>query len=107
SEIVLMRHGNYDGAYPTPRDPATFARGAGIPLNKPVITVLGLLRSYKGLDVALRAARILRQSAHLVIAGTPIGDISALRRDAAAVADHVTLIAERLPDQNVSNLLHL
>jgi glycosyltransferase involved in cell wall biosynthesis len=42
-----------------------------------------------------------------VIAGTPLGDITALRRDAAASADHVTLIADRLSDQNVSNLLHL
>jgi beta-1,4-mannosyltransferase len=107
SEIVLMRHGNYDGAYPTPRDPEAFARSFEIPLTKPIVTVLGLLRSYKGLDLALQAARLLRPTVHLVIAGTPYGDITALRQDAAAAADHVTLIAERLSDQDVSNLLYL
>jgi beta-1,4-mannosyltransferase len=107
SATVLMRLGNYDGVYPPPRDPERFAQASGIPLNKPIVTVLGMLRAYKGLDVALEAARLLRPLVHLVIAGTPMCDIADLRRAAAASADHVTLIAERLSDQNVSNLLHL
>jgi beta-1,4-mannosyltransferase len=107
SAIVLMRLGNYDGVYPPPQDPERFAQSFGIPLNKPIVTVLGLLRAYKGLDIALDAARLLKPSVHLVIAGTPLGDITELRRAAAASADHVTLIADRLSDQNVSNLLHL
>jgi beta-1,4-mannosyltransferase len=107
SAIVLMRLGNYDGAYPPPRDPEAFARSFRIPLTKPIVTVLGLLRAYKGLDVALQAARLLRPSVHLVIAGSPLSDISALRREAAASEDHVTLIADRLSDQDVSNLLYL
>jgi beta-1,4-mannosyltransferase len=107
SAIVLMRLGNYDGVYPPPHDPERFAHSFGIPLNKPIVTVLGLLRAYKGLDVALEAARLLRPSVHLVVAGTPIGDITELRQAVAAWADHVTLIADRLSDQNVSNLLHL
>jgi glycosyltransferase involved in cell wall biosynthesis len=107
SAVVLMRLGNYDGAYPPPRDPEGLARSFGIPLTRPIVTVLGLLRAYKGIDVALRAARLLRNSVHLVIAGSPMGDISEIRREAAASADHVTLIASRLSEQEVSNLLHL
>ena len=107
SAIVLMRLGNYDGVYPPPQDPDRFAQSVGIPLNKPIVTSLGLLRAYKGLDVALEAARLLGPSVHLVIAGTPIGDITELRQAVAASANHVTLIADRLSDQNVSNLLHL
>ena len=107
SATVLMRIGNYDGVYPPPRDANRFAQSFGIPSHKPIVTVLGLLRAYKGLDIALEAARLLRPAVHLVIAGTPRGDITELRRAAAASADHVTLIAERLSDQDVSNLLHL
>jgi glycosyltransferase involved in cell wall biosynthesis len=102
-----MRLGNYDGVYPPPQDPERFAQSFGIPLNKPIVTVLGLLRAYKGLDVAIEAARFLKPSVHLVVAGAPIGDITEFRRAVAASADHVTLIADRLSDQNVSNLLHL
>lgn len=107
SAVVLMRLGNYDGVYPPPKDPERFAQSFGIPLNTPIVTVLGFLRAYKGLDVALEAARLLSPSVHLVIAGAPMGDITALRRAVAASADHVTLIADRLSDQDVSNLLHL
>jgi beta-1,4-mannosyltransferase len=107
SAIVLMRHGNYDGAYPPPRDPEGFARSYAVPLTKPIVTVLGLLRAYKGIDVAVRAARMLRNSVHLVIAGRPFGDVSEIRREVARSAGHVTLIDDRLSDQDVSNLLHL
>jgi beta-1,4-mannosyltransferase len=107
SAVVRMRFGNYDGAYPPPRDPGKFAEANSVPLTKPIVTVLGLLRPYKGIDVAMQAARILRDSVHLVIAGPPGDDMTEIRRTAAASAGQVTLIDQRLSDQDVSNLLHL
>jgi beta-1,4-mannosyltransferase len=106
STVVQMPLGNYDGAYPPAQDPLETARQLGIPTDKPVVIVLGLLRPYKGLDVALRAARMLHDSTHLVIAGEPFGDLSEIRREVAA-AGNATLIDRRLSDQDVSNLLNL
>ncbi len=107
SSLVIMRIGNYDGTYPPPQDSAAFARSVGIPPDKSIVAVLGRLRTYKGIEIAIQAAGLLPESMHVVIAGRVVGDIGHIRRLVASSAGRVTLIDRDLTDQEVSTFLEL
>ncbi len=107
SSLVIMHLGNFDGTYPPAQDPAVFARRTGIPPDKTVVTVLGRLRPYKGIETAISAANLLPASVHVVIAGRAFGDISDIRRRVEGANGRVTLIDRDLADQEVSDLLSL
>ncbi len=107
SEFVTMPIGNYDGAYPPPSHTHALAQKFGIPAGKTIIAILGRLRPYKGLDTAVRAARLLPPWLHVVVAGRPSGDFTSVRRAAATADDRITLIERDLSNQEVSDLLQL
>ncbi|MBN9523941.1 glycosyltransferase family 4 protein [bacterium] len=83
--------GNYDGVYPPPRPRAgTFAR-FGLDPTKRTLVAVGLVRPYKGFDLAVEAARQLGDGFQLVVAGPvrpgwePVAD--GLRKAAAGLAN--------------------
>ena len=69
--VVVMPHGNYEGYYPKPRPRAVALAHLGLEDREPLVSCIGWLRDYKGLDVACDAIARLDGSVRLVIAGTP------------------------------------
>jgi beta-1,4-mannosyltransferase len=107
SDLLRMPIGNYDGVYPPPLDSAAFAEAIGAPSGKSLIAIVGQLRLYKGLDIAIQAAALLPPSMHVVIAGRPNADVSGLRHRMSEAPGRVTLFERDLTEQEVSNLLEL
>jgi beta-1,4-mannosyltransferase len=103
-DIVVMPHGNFDGFYPPaqPRE-ATLAT-IGIDPSRPVVSCLGYLRRYKGLEIAAHAVARL-EGVQLVIAGPrhPRYDLEPLRQVLRTVR-HAVLIDRRLSDQEFADL---
>lgn len=102
-EVVVMPHGNYGNAFPPPRQADVVRRELGLDPSRPVLSIIGLLRGYKGFDVALAALRDL-PGLQLLIAGTPHGafDLAALKAAAADQSD-VRIVAHRLSEQELSD----
>lgn len=104
SRLVRMPIGNFADAYPRPGDPGQLAESLRIPPNRPIAVMVGQIRRYKGADVAVRAAGVLGEGVHLLIAGrVPDGpDTIAPGLDARA---NVTLLNRALSEQEVSDVL--
>ncbi len=68
-DTVVMPHGNYDGAYPPPRDRSTVLREIGLAPDLPVAGCLGAIRNYKGFDIACQAISKLNGKVQLLCAG--------------------------------------
>jgi glycosyltransferase involved in cell wall biosynthesis len=67
--LVAMPIGNYEGVYPPPR-PAVEVRAAiGLPPGGPLVSCVGQIRPYKGLEQACQAVSRLRPEVSLVVAG--------------------------------------
>jgi len=81
-QTVVMPHGTYEGIYAAPRLRSCVLRDLGLRDDLPTLCMVGQLRKYKGLDVAVDAVRELRGSVQLIIAGqpNPSGNIDGLRR---------------------------
>lgn len=102
-EVVVMPHGNYGNAFPPSRPADGVRRELGLDPGRPLLSIIGLLRGYKGFDVALAALRDL-PGVQLLIAGTPheTFDLGALKAAAAAQSD-VHIVARRLSEQELSD----
>lgn len=104
AEIVVMPHGNYDGSLPAPRDieetRSRYLNGR----RKKLAVMLGLMRDYKGFDIALAAMEKV-PDVHLVIAG---GAHRSFEADAlthkASGRSNVSVQLGYLPDQELANL---
>lgn len=70
-DVTVMPIGAYHAAYPAPRDARAVAEALGLDPRKPILSVVGTMRGYKGIDTALRAAALLGDRIQLVIAGEP------------------------------------
>lgn len=73
-KIVLMRHGNFKDAYPPPRAKHIVMEELNFNKKLPVIALLGALRKYKGIDLALEVVGFLEQEVNFLIAGEPLND---------------------------------
>jgi glycosyltransferase involved in cell wall biosynthesis len=71
SKKIIMPHGNYKGAYPAPRDKTTVLKELGLNETLPIVSCIGMLRDYKGLDTACEAIKLLNGRCQLLIAGAP------------------------------------
>jgi beta-1,4-mannosyltransferase len=91
--IVVMSHGNMEGIYPVPRPRATVAAELGLDPERPIVSCLGYLRRYKGLELACQAVQHLQGEVQLLVAGPPRRGYN-LRpvRDAAAALPNVILL---------------
>jgi beta-1,4-mannosyltransferase len=67
--MVVMPHGNYEGVYPEARPAAVVRRDLGLPANGPVLSCVGQIRPYKGIELACEAVAQLGRPVSLLIAG--------------------------------------
>jgi beta-1,4-mannosyltransferase len=91
--IIVMPHGNFEGVYPAPRPRAVVASELGFDPERPIVSCLGNIRRYKGLELACSAVAQLRGEVQLLIAGPPRRgyNLQPLRRATAALPKAVLL----------------
>ncbi len=105
SEVVAVPHGNYFGCYPPPRPRASIMRTLGLDAAKPLVCCIGIVRAYKGLEIACEAVRQLGGGVQLAICGVPRS-----KTDAAAVREAMSrtpgvFVERSLPDQEFADLI--
>jgi glycosyltransferase involved in cell wall biosynthesis len=105
-DLVVMRLGTSTSTWPIPCNRAATRRLLGLMPSDRLLVCFGLLRPYKGFDIAIEALHHLEPEYRLVIAGEPSIDshLQALQRRAAA-SDRVTIIPRKLSDQELVDLL--
>jgi beta-1,4-mannosyltransferase len=103
--VVGIAHGNYVGIYPPARDRDTVMRGLGLDPGRPMVCCIGIIKRYKGLDVACGAIRTLGGSVQLAICGSPhsADDVAAIRAQMAGLPG--VLVARPLSDQEFSDVI--
>jgi glycosyltransferase involved in cell wall biosynthesis len=102
---IVMRIGDPSPAYPAPRPRADVLAEFGLDPQRPVVSCLGRLREYKGLDVACAAVERLNGRVQLAIGG-PVNagfDVTRLRKVIGRVSSAV-VIARPLSDQEFADL---
>lgn len=104
-KVVAIAHGNYFGIYPAPRDRATVMRELGLDPDRPMVCCIGIIKRYKGLDVACEAIRSLNGSVQLAICGAPHSpaDTAIVQSEMRSVPG--VLRARALTDQEFSDLV--
>ncbi len=104
-EVVGIAHGNYSGIYPPPRDRTAVMRDLGLDPQVPLVCCIGIIKRYKGLDVACQAVRSLQGAVQLAICGAPhsSADTAALEAEMQSVKG--VLVARALNDQEFSDLI--
>jgi glycosyltransferase involved in cell wall biosynthesis len=102
--VLVMPYGNFAGVFPRPRERELVLTAAGFHPARPLVSCLGYLRQYKGLDIALAAVARLGSDVQLLIAGPkhPRFEIAALRRAVDALPA-ARLLDRRLSDQEFAD----
>ena len=105
AETVVMPHGNYAGWYPAPAPRPDVVRAYGLDPERPVVVCAGMIRGYKGFDLAVDAVREL-DGVQLVVAGLPFcnGDLLDLERRASEIPG-VRIVGRSLSDQEYADLV--
>ncbi|HKA53976.1 MAG TPA: glycosyltransferase [Candidatus Binatia bacterium] len=104
-----MFHGNYESSTPPPRPRHVVLQEFGLKPGTPVVSCLGNLRAYKGLELAVKAASELGGDVQLLIGGKPhpgvaLDSIKSIKRERGA-DDGVVIIARQLSAQEFSDAL--
>jgi beta-1,4-mannosyltransferase len=102
--ILVLSHGSYLGAYP-PSSSRTQARTTfGLRTDVPVVSCLGLLRPYKGIELACEAVEALGGRVQFLIAGQPMGgfDLDGLQARAGASGGTIRVWPRALTDEEFS-----
>ena len=104
--VAVMKHGNYKGYYPPPRPRNEVLETFGLDGSKPILACMGLLREYKGFDLACVALNQFKGEFQLVIAGPPHSTevVDELRMYERELPD-LLLHMRRVTDQEFSDLL--
>jgi beta-1,4-mannosyltransferase len=103
---LVMPHGNYDGALPTPAARAQTLRALGLPPERKILLCFGQIRSYKGFDRAVQAMHYLPADAfHLVIAGRLMLPESQVLGEAQHRHPNVTVLWGDMEEQRLADLL--
>jgi glycosyltransferase involved in cell wall biosynthesis len=68
-KVVVMCIGNYEGVYPKAAHRSTVVRRLGLDPELPLVSSIGAMRGYKGLDVGCRAIAALGGRVQYVVAG--------------------------------------
>ena len=105
ARVLAIAHGNYAGVYPPPRDRAEVMRGLGLDPARPVVCCVGIIRAYKGLDLACDAVRRLNGAVQLAICGVPKAksEVAELKGMMAGVPG--VLVDRALSDQEFSDVI--
>jgi glycosyltransferase involved in cell wall biosynthesis len=104
--VVVMPHANYQQAYPAPRGAAEVRQELGCRLDVPLLSCVGALRPYKGFELAIDAAALLKGEAQLLIAGSA-KDATYVQtlRQMASKAGSVIVVDRPLNDQEFADVL--
>jgi len=103
---IILPMGTMHEAYPRPRPRATVLAELGLDPALPMVSCLGRLREYKGLDLACAAVERLRGRVQLVVAGPAQSgfDVGALR-DALGRVPSSVLLPWHLSEQEFADLM--
>jgi glycosyltransferase involved in cell wall biosynthesis len=105
-KLLVMPHGNYDGAFPLPRERRATLAALGLDPTRPTLLCFGAARPYKGFELVIAAVRSLPQDYQLIVAGTALDpEYSKILRDQAADDAGVRLVLREQSDQEVADLL--
>jgi beta-1,4-mannosyltransferase len=104
---VVMPHGNYDGVFPSPRPRSQTLTQLDLSEGAKTLVCFGLIRPYKGFDLALDALRVLGNEYQLIVSGLPLeprfGDEL---RERARGMPNVRLILERVKKKRLADFIH-
>ena len=104
-DTIVMPHGNYDGAFPAPRNRELVRRDLGLGPETRLLLCAGNVRAYKGLDAAVRAMHELAGRGYeLLIAGRAEGRALAEINRAVRGFPGVRLEAGRMDAQRLADL---
>lgn len=105
-KVVVMKHGNYDGVYPKPKDREDVLKRLGLDPKKLAVCCVGNLREYKGFDVAIDAVHKLNGTVQLVIAGNPLEEFDANNLlQKAGGANYIRIILKSIDPQEFSDIV--
>ena len=102
--VVVMPHGDPAAAYPRPRSRADVLAEMRLDPRRPVVSCLGWMRPYKGLDMACAAVERLNGRVQLIIGGHRHGALDAAPIFAAMGRMPGVLIDRELTDQEFADL---
>ena len=103
--ILVISHGSYKGAYPPAAAQADARVRFGLRPDLPVVSCLGLLRPYKGVEVACEATDAMSGRVQLLIGGQPhrAFDVAALQARAAASGGAIVAVPRALTDSEFAD----
>lgn len=105
-ESLVVRHGNFDGVFPSPAPEDSVRSREGIAPARRLLLCFGQVRDYKGFDVAVRATGLLDPGeVHLLVAGRPFERNGALLKRLAGTRNDVALVLNEIDAQRLSDLL--
>lgn len=103
--VIVMHHGNLAGAYPPARARDEVLAEFGLDKHRPLVSCLGRLREYKGLDFACKAIQQLNGRVQLLIAGEQHADFDVAKLSALIERTPGGLLIDRdLTDQEFADL---
>lgn len=104
--VAIMPQGNYQQVYPAPRGAADVRREFGCRPDVPLLSCVGALRPYKGFELAIDAAGLLKGDAQLLIAGSA-KDATYVQslRQMADRAGSVIVVDRQLNEQEFADVL--
>lgn len=104
--MVLMPIGELGTAYPEPRPRARVLHEIGLDPERPVVSCLGRLRDYKGLELACAAIEELQGAVQLIVAGPRhAGFDTTPLMAAAARSPHIVAITRHVSDPEFADLM--
>jgi glycosyltransferase involved in cell wall biosynthesis len=102
---LVMKMGNYDGYYPSPRDPSVVRHEWGIPGEARFLLCCGLMRPYKAYELAVQAVARLGPPYRLLLCGPAhVSDYADRLRAMADKTDNVSVVPRRVTEQDVADL---
>jgi glycosyltransferase involved in cell wall biosynthesis len=104
ADVVVMRIGSDVRALP--RENSEPVRGKDASSGPHTLLCFGLIRSYKGFDIAIRAAALLGPDYRLIVAGQALQEsVAQQMREMAVSLDNVQLLLTHVSDQAVTDLI--
>jgi glycosyltransferase involved in cell wall biosynthesis len=100
---ILMSHGNYAGAFPTPSTRAHTFATHGLDPELPLFVAVGAIRPYKGFDLPARTAPLLKGRVQVLIAGA---DRTGKFVKEYQGTPNLHLIGSSISDQSFADLVH-
>jgi glycosyltransferase involved in cell wall biosynthesis len=104
---VVMPIGNYDGVFSSPQLRLQTLSSLRLSPSARTLLCFGMIRPYKGFELALHALRELDVNYQMIIAGLPYPEAYGRElREAARDLPNVHMILERVDHQRLADLIH-